>query len=235
MHRNTFHDLLNHVVKDVERPRILISGSTDESMLDIVYSCPTLHGKNLSVDAVDKCHTPLERMSRYAKTKGIKLGVYCEDILDFDKGHSYDIIVTHAFMGYFDTVKRRLLVKRWRSLLLSGGHLITIQRIRDVTSPERVSFTPSQASNFVAHAISAAAKTDPSMASDDVRDVAKGFVENFYSYPITSIHDFKDLFISSGFSISKLSLEKFQAPELQLSGPSVPSQSLYACVAAKRV
>ena len=111
--------------------------------------------------AVDICATPLAFMQAYAKQNNIELTTYHCDILEFETDEAnteikFDIILTHAFMGYFDDTQRPLLVKKWRQLLSDRGKIVTIQRVRPADSPSLVTFTAQQSTQFLTAAIEAA-------------------------------------------------------------------------------
>ena len=144
---------------------------------------------------------------------------------------TFDIVLTHAFMGYFDDLRRQHLVAKWHDLLADGGKVVTVQRVRPVDSPAIVRFSCSQASDFVAAVVRAAERQGMSLGPDlaRVEEAATGFAQNFFSHAVRSKSSFEKLFLDAGMVFECLDYQSSEQRE-NLSGPSVPSGGEYAHV-----
>ena len=110
MHESGLKALLINAIATSSLPRILITGSTDETLLRPVHETCQEQDKPATLVATDICDTPLAFMKHYADNNNFSLATYRSDILKFKPNQQFDVILTHAFMGYFDETKRPLLV-----------------------------------------------------------------------------------------------------------------------------
>ena len=233
IHSESISRLLELAVGDIVEPRILLSGSTDETLIRLVHDTCSALGIREKLYAVDICATPLAFMQAYAEQNGIELVTVHTDILEFETVEKFDVILTHAFMGYFDETQRPLLTRQWRQLLSDEGRIVTIQRVRPVSSLLPVTFTAEQSSRFVAAAVEAVNAMDAGDMPDvaTVREAATDFANNFSIHPITSRSALESLFTEAGLTFQTLeyhSLDKIG----ELSGPSVPSDAEFAHIIA---
>lgn len=233
IHSENISRLLELAVAGIVEPRILLSGSTDETLIRLVHNTCAALGIREELHAVDICATPLAFMQAYAEQNGIKLVTVHTDILEFETAEKFDVILTHAFMGYFDEMQRPLLVRQWRQLLSDEGKIVTIQRVRPASSILPVSFTAQQSSRFISAAVEAVKAMDardrPEVAT--VRKAATDFAKKFSIHPITSRSALELLFTEAGLTFQTLeyhSLDKIG----ELSGPSVPSDAEFAHIIA---
>ncbi len=223
------------------KANILITGSTDETMVRLAHTACNHAGVEIQLHSVDICNTPLLFMQRYSIENDIPLDTYHADILEFDPGQQFDIILTHAFMGYFDRLQRAELVRKWRSLLSHDGRVVTIQRVRPADSPELVRFTPTQKRAFIDTATGLAMKavTNPEMSAqytvDMVRDAATKFTRNFRSHAIRSHEELEATFTDAGLIFDLLEYHTVTALSTRtgtVTGPSVPSDAEFAHIIA---
>jgi hypothetical protein len=233
VHSESIGRLLKLAVAGTVEPKILLSGSTDETLIRLVHDTCSALGIREKLYAVDICATPLAFMQAYAEQNGIELVTVHTDILEFETGEKFDVILTHAFMGYFDVTQRPLLTRQWRQLLSDEGRIVTIQRVRPVSSLLPVTFTAEQSSRFVAAAVEAVNAMDAGDMPDvaTVREAATDFANNFSIHPITSRSALESLFTEAGLTFQTLeyhSLGKIG----ELSGPSVPSDAEFAHIIA---
>ncbi len=210
------------------QPRILVSGSTDDSLLRIIHE--GMGTGSADIVALDICATPLELMRDYATSRELSYEAICANILDHADEQAYDLILTHAFMGNFSDLERARLVAKWASLLRPRGRVVTIQRIRPPGTPAVIGFTAEQADAFVRAALASAARQGME-DSRRVERVARTFTQKFRTHSITSRTDFKALFIDVGLELIHLEYHKL-SPFGGLSGPSVPSGGEYAFLIA---
>jgi methyltransferase family protein len=214
-------------------PRILLSGSTDATLLQILALTCGDSGRRADITAVDICATPLELMNRYARNNKLRFSSVRADILEHCPETNYDIIFTHAFMGNFGEAGRARLVRKWASMLSEGGTVVTAQRVRPPDSPPVVRFSADQSRDFVSAALEAAAQVEELQPSDlaRVEAAATAFTEHFMSYAITSKAALERLFLDAGLTFRHLEYHSL-AKSNNLAGPSVPSGGEYAFVIA---
>lgn len=233
IHETNITRLLESAIGNRTAPRILLTGSTDETLLRIARKVCQSIPVDAEITALDICRTPLAFMETYANRNQIELTTIQADILEFDGGDTFDVILTHAFMGYFDDVRRQRLVRKWQALLADQGKVVTIQRIRPPDSPSIIRFSQQQASDFVAAAISAAEQHGISRGPALIRveEAATQFAQNFFSHSINSKSSFERLFLDAGLVFHCLDYQSLEKRE-HLSGPSVPSGGEYAHIVA---
>jgi hypothetical protein len=215
-------------------PTILLSGSTDATLLQIVASACSEIGCQADITAVDICGTPLANMCQYARDNGLAFSSVKADLLAYSPEQRFDIIVTHAFLGNFDTAGRVKLVRRWASMLCKGGSVVTVQRVRPAYAPPIVRFTVDQARQFIRASLAAAERLK--WQPDDlarVADAASAFTKHFMSHAITSKTALEKLFLDAGLTLQHLEyIVQKKLPEL--AGPSVPSGGEFAFIVATR-
>jgi len=229
VHRRQLRALLELALDALpRRPRILLSGSTDDTLLRIVNSAAG--GRSVDVVALDLCATPLELMRVYATARTLAYNAVCTNILDYNDADGFDLILTHAFMGNFDDRDRARLVAKWASLLRPGGRVVTIQRIRPVDAPAVVGFSDTQAEVFVQEALRSGARLGIGDLAR-VERAARAFARNFSTFTITSRAGFEQLFTDAGLGMIHLEYDRLSTVP-GLSGPSVPSGGEYALLVA---
>lgn len=229
VHEQGITGLLKAALEGKTSPRILFTGSTDETLVRLTHDVCKGLGLEEKLFAVDICATPLAFMQSYANENNIKLTTYQSNILEFDAEYGFDIILTHAFMGYFDDFQRPLLIQKWKQLLSSSGQIVTIQRIRPQDSPKQVKFTSSQADQFIAAAIESAKQNTIDWAIDEktAKTAAQIFADKFSNYAIRSRSDLELLFTNAGLAFQSLEYHYLEKKG-ELNGPSVPSNAEFA-------
>ena len=137
-HEQFYLEELQKLSESGQYNNILISGTTDYAMTEIIHKAYTSFP---NVTVVDRCEAPLFLNLWYAEKFSLPLAVKKSDILDFLPDCKYDVICTHFFLGYFPEEILPLLIRRWRGLLRKGGKVLTINRIRPGMSG-LLKFTP---------------------------------------------------------------------------------------------
>lgn len=236
------HEMLTHSLRALARtrqhPRVLVSGSTDYSLLAHVLWAYRLENAPVVPTVVDFCETPLYMCRWYADWVGATIETAASDILDYEVSEPFDVICTHAFLGYFDPDGRRRLVAQWRKLLRPGGQIVTIQRIRPDAGDAPVRFSPEQASAFRNNALDQAEKQQDHLdvAPELIADMAQVFTARFSSYPIRSQQELADLFTAGGFRLDQYHVHK---SDLSVShpctGPSIPANAEFVHLVASRI
>ena len=233
VHERSITRLLKLAIGQRPTPRILLTGSTDETLLRIVHSACRATDITPKLTALDLCASPLAFMQTFASQNEIGLETIQASILEFTPAEEFDIIVTHAFMGNFDDTRRQCLAHKWHELLCDQGKVVTVQRVRAADSPAIVKFTQQQAADFVTTALSAARELGLSQESDllRVKETASAFAQNFSTHAIRSKAALRKLFLDAGMSLDCLSYHRLDKRD-HLSGPSVPSDGEYAHIVA---
>jgi len=233
VHEQGICQMLKCTIREIKEPAILLTGSTDETLVRMIHATCKELGIKPKITAVDICATPLAFMESYASEKQIELRTCKSNILDFDTEEKFDVILTHAFMGYFNDTQRPLLIKKWQQLLIPRGSIITVQRIRPENSPAIVKFSEQQSKAFVCNAIETvkSSSVDYENEVESVKQAASKFTDKFISYAITSKATFEELFVNAGLSFHTLEYHRLETVG-QLSGPSVPSDAEFAHVIA---
>jgi len=213
-----------------QRPRILLSGCTDDALLRVVQAGAA--ARVVDVVALDLCATPLELARARAASLGIAYDAVRADILEHEDREGFDLILTHAFMGNFPEADRARLVAKWFALLRPGGCLATIQRIRPPGTPAVIGFSGTQAEAFVQSALASATRIGL-RDLPRVERAARAFTQHKRTHAITSRTGFERLFTGAGFEFLHLVYEALPTRP-GLSGPSVPSGGEYAMLLAGR-
>lgn len=235
IHQEELIELIVEAVHGLPSPRVLISGSTDEELLRIVCLAFARHQVNPLIEVVDICPTPLGWMNEYAALKGLTVTTHCANILDLGISNRYDLIVTHAFLGYFSPQARPDVIRRWAGMLRDRGKVITVQRIREGESRAKVSFEHNESVQFVARAVTAATASQAfNVTPKQAKLAAEAFTKNFSIHPINSEKDFQSLFCDHGFKLKRYFSSGYPS-QAKLSGPSVPSGGKYAFVIAEKL
>lgn len=230
-------DTLRQLASTGAFSRILLSGSADYSLLAHILWAYDLENTEVEPTVVDLCKTPLYLCEWYGKRYSRPVNTVVSNILDFASTEPFDLVCTHAFMGYFTPELRKKLLHKWYSLLRPGGRVITIQRIRPDTHHDVVRFTPEEKATF-RHKVESEA-----LANQDSLDIDAGklaaaagiYAEQFFTYPIKSREELVSLFTAAGFEFRQL---EFGPAETQhqttISGPTIPGTAEYAFVEAIR-
>lgn len=234
VHQQAICRLLKRSLRQKMSAKILLTGSSDESLLRMIRKTAADINCDVKITAVDICETPLIFMQQYANRHQMKLNTYCSDILKYESSERFDVILTHAFMGYFSDETRPQLVNKWQQLLADNGYVVTVQRIRSETAPEIVRFDAKQAEAFVEQVEKAAMENKFSdQQAERIVQVAMDFTKKFSNYSIRSRKEFEKLFTDAGFVFDTLEFHRLESLA-KLSGPSVPSNAEFAHVVAGR-
>jgi SAM-dependent methyltransferase len=237
VHEDMMRSALAAIAADGQHNDVLISGCTDFAMLALVRAAWA--DRPFHATVVDRCATPLRLCAWYAQRHGLDIDTHAGNILDYPREGCFDVICTHAFMGYFDDGARAQLVRRWHALLRPGGRLVTVQRVREHHPPGLVRFTTEQARQFRQDAAAQAQRFPErlgGMSARELADCAIAFTEHFTSHPIRSREAFARLFTESGFRLERLAYDNAAAGGSNTAnpGPSVPGSAEYAHVIAVR-
>ena len=148
LHRRFFRDALPALAP---RPRVFISGSGDNALLCVAADALGSQARSARIHVLDRCATPLAACRRFADEQQLDVHCHLADALHFEDAVGFDLILVHAFFGFFEPVQRPDLFSRWYDLLSPGGHLMLVQRLRPGSNANPVRFSASQTQRFVDH------------------------------------------------------------------------------------
>ena len=237
VHAEFYAETLGALAQRDDMRRVLISGSSDSTMLQHVFSA---FGAETDPDIyfTDICETPVKLAEWYAAVSSRKITAIATDILTFKSDKPFDVICTHAFMGSFNEADRLTLVRNWRDLLRPGGKIVTINRIRPYADADVICFDEEQIERFVAKA-RAAIEQRPEMfdiTADEMAAAARKYGETFEVYPIRSLEDIDRIFRNNGFDIELLEVRYVAGTENSKGGgPTVPEGAAYAHIIVTRI
>lgn len=124
-----FVDSFRGLARGGQHPRVLVSGAADYSMPAYVLASYETEQAVLDLSLVDRCETPLAITRWYAERMGSTVTTLHDNVLDLSGKGAYDVIVTSAFLGYFEDKDRPELFAKWAALLRPGGKLIFNQSV----------------------------------------------------------------------------------------------------------
>lgn len=134
-HRGFYGEALKQALEDAARPRprVLISGTADFSMLEqVCFSARAARPDpdSVSITVLDRCGTPLEACRWYAGQVGRGIAVVQADVFDTVAANGpYDLVTTDAFLTRFSRGQCAAVIAAWRSLLRTGGRVVTTVRL----------------------------------------------------------------------------------------------------------
>jgi SAM-dependent methyltransferase len=216
---------------DLSRPRVLISGSADQGMLVVALDAFRRAGIEPDFTVLDHCDTPLELCRVHAERLGLTIHTVARDIRDFEPETPFDIICTHAFVGYFSPSDRPALARAWRRQLRPGGHLLTVNRLRPNVPPEPIGFTAAQAEAFVATILQRAPALLPNEDLDRLEAVARTYTARIRFHPVHTKQDLSEPLGEAGFEVT-LRTEPIPPRPGGPTGPTTPGNALYALIVA---
>ena len=235
-HAQFYADTLGELARDGDTNRILISGSSDFTMLQHVFSAFDAE-REPDILFTDICGTPVRLAEWYADVNRRDIAARATDILELDTDERFDVICTHSFLGAFTDTARVSLARKWHELLRPGGKIVTINRIRPYAGNEIIRFDQDQIESFAARA-RAALEQRPGIfdiTPDEMEASARKYAESFQVNPIRSLDDIDALFRDNGFAIDVLDVHYVPGKEKSRgAGPTTPEGAAYAHIVVTR-
>jgi hypothetical protein len=211
---------------------VLVSGTVGYGMPAIVFAAFAAEQVTGNVTVLDLCETPLRLCRWYADRIGVDIETAAADILDYAPGPRFDAICTHAFFGFFDDLARSRLVAGWRDMLLPGGEVLTMNRLRpDAT--RQVGFSPIEGEEFAERVVTEMRRrgmTDEAVIAETL-DLARDYPAYHLVYPVTSERSFAAPFIDSGFDVDVGTVTTLDG---SATGPTVRGGTYVTIVARRR-
>ena len=202
-----YHRALQSVTGRGGMLRVLISGTTDYSMLAHVLAIYRERGLEPVVTVVDICDTSLFLNRWYAERASASVECTRSDILEYDCVTPFDALCTDSFLGQFSPDARVSLLEKWRRLLRPGARVITVTRIRATTDTAPVGFSPVQAQALRAIVARKAAAMPARLQADpaEIMRAADLYLSRQQSWPVRSREEVRKLFERCGFRVDELS------------------------------
>jgi len=235
-HGEFYADRLGELARGGETHHVLISGSSDFTMLQHVFSAFGAD-RDPKIVFTDICGTPVRLAEWYAEVNHRIITARATDILDFETVEPFDVICTHSFLGAFDDTARIALVKHWHRLLRPGGKIVTINRIRPYAGNEIIRFDADQIERFAANA-RAAIERRPAIfdiTPDEMEASARKYAESFEVNPIRAVDDIDALFRENGFDVDAVDIHYVEGKKKsEGAGPTTPEGAAYAHIVVTR-
>lgn len=216
---------------------VLVSGCADYSMLAHLLCATRAVGLDTQVTVLDQCETPLKLNQWYAQHVGYAgLSVIQADILQFQPERCFDLIVTSSFFGYFSPAQREALFLAYAGMLAPGGLLVFSNRLRSGPEDEPVGFTPAEALAFEARVMALAPTLSDHVRppADDMRSLARRYVQLFHSHPLNGPATVERLARVSGLNVVRLDGLHHMAAQQGVSGPTTSDASPYVFAVLQR-
>lgn len=223
-------------------PRVLISGSADYSMLACTLAAFRGRGIEPDVTLIDRCDTPVWLNRWYAERQGCALQTQRCDVLDYRPEQPFDVICTHAFLGYFSPPQRPMLARKWHDLLRPGGRLVTVNRVQPNAAEELKNFSAEQAASFLA-SVRGAASTLPAsigISATELDRLAETYAGKARFWPVRSTDELRQMFEGAGLRIDRMDMVDGPRPPAAAkgaggpAGPTVPGNGSFATIIATR-
>jgi len=200
-----------NVIDQFERPKVLISGTADYSMLaHLLYACQ-LKEVSLDITVLDLCETPLKLNQWYAEQHNCEITVVQEDATRYQAENTFHMICTHSFLGWFTPSQQRKLVKCWYRNLRTGGVLMTTKRVRPQAKTDEISlFEEQDAINFQKRVYqSALSNPDLIAVSPDIlADAGYAYAGAFAQYQFSNKEDLYNRIKEGGFEQVTITADK---------------------------
>ncbi len=226
-HPNFYIPQLEQISKEIDNPRILISGTADYSTLAHVLWVFDNEPHKCETTVLDLCQSPLILCQWYASKMNHHIKTVQEDINTFNPDNKFNIIVTDAFLTRFSKPDREEVVKSWFRLLAPAGRVLTTVRINDSPNTDKVVSTSEEIRKFCDKAVEKAIRWKDFLpiSTHEISEKAKNYAERIVSHPVYSVNELHDIFESQGFLIREINL-------VNVSGEMRPT--IYAEIAAEK-
>jgi len=122
---------LRHLGSGQASHRILVSGTSDYSLVAHAVSAQGTASASPAITAVDLCQTPLALCAWYGDHAGLPVETHATDIFAFEPQERFDCVTTDALLTRVPPERRRELIEKWAALTRDGGSLVTTVRIAE--------------------------------------------------------------------------------------------------------
>ena len=236
-HAGFYAQALGGLAQSGDYRRVLISANADYAMLAHLLHAYGRAADNIEVTVLDFCETPLMLCKWYAARHGLGIETKACDIVQWETGQQFDLVVTHSFLPMLPALARRSLVAKWRQVLRPGGKVVSTTRINPDWSEAKIKPAPERVQRFRETAKHAAQKWQRVLGVDaeQLAEAAENYMRRLLIYSLTSEAESRTLFTASGFTFDSLDIVivagKIGRPE---AGPGTSQSADYAEFIATR-
>jgi len=124
-HRGLYERGLAPLLRDGERPRMLVSATADHSLYALLLWLSRRAGAEPALTVSDLCPTPLAVTRWYAGHVGAPVETVAADAVGHAGLGPFDAICTHLFLGWVPPERRQALLRSWAAMLRPGGRVVT--------------------------------------------------------------------------------------------------------------
>lgn len=206
--------------------RVLVCGAADASMPWLIHRILRGGGHAPELTILDRCATPLALCRDAFREAAIAVRTVRSEVLDAHLPESFDLIVTHSFLGYFTASERPLLFAQWFNWLRSGGRVLTVNRLRpDVGG--RIGFSSRERDAFVDRVLAGAAERPgvTALSRGALTEAAGEYANRFHINALTSLEEIESQVRAAGFTLEVVPLGG--VGRTGPSGPTAPGSASY--------
>jgi hypothetical protein len=206
--REFYRAAIGEAINSSRGRRILASGAADYSLpATLLWACAQAE-VTPDLTVADICETPLRLCAWFGKVAGVPLEIAVADILTYRPARPYDIVAAHSFLGYFAPAARGRLVAAWHDLLVPGGRVVLVHRVR-ADAPDLIRFSASQGKEFYTRFLEQAVRhaDELTVTPEALAALSDGFVAHSVFHPLRSGEELAALFEVNGFSVTSLTID----------------------------
>ncbi len=212
--------------------RVLVSGASDTALAELIYDVAYASNRRTEITFVDICRTPGHLALRSNVSSALK--VYQADILTWETRKTFDLILTHSFLGQIAEIERPRMFQKWADLLVPGGALITVNRLRQ--KAEDVRFTASNAERLAALATERLRNCPQlhTISPNECRQAVLEYALQRETVPLRSANDVAEYCKTAGLVVESLEACVLKKPGALIVGPAVGSSAEYIQLVARK-
>lgn len=199
-----YETCFNKLFKEKEKPKILISGTADYSLLAYVYNSSMKMDNKAEIFVLDTCKTPLKICEWYAENHDFKIMVLNMSILDLSQlDIKFDLICSDAFLTRFSKNDAKTVVSNWYDALNKNGMLVTTVRMREYNNFENDDYK----NNYIMDCVDRFKKWEGyfNISIKSFKQMVKEYVNKMHSHDLGNKNDIMEMFIDIGFVIDEIS------------------------------
>jgi SAM-dependent methyltransferase len=196
---------LGALARSGEAARVLVSGTADWGMLELITGVYRSAGARFEPTVVDRCPTAVMLNAWFGSVAGLAVRVATADVIHYPGPGPFDVICTHSLLGYPDDAGRRELVANWRRLLRPGGAVVTVTRLSQPSASQPDAETVQRRAAVFGDAVVARAR-ELGLADDPaiLRARAERFSRAQVHHPVGNADALRRLFEEQGFRVTVL-------------------------------
>jgi SAM-dependent methyltransferase len=204
-HDPFYRAALGELARSRDAPRVLVSGTADWGMLELIADVYRDAGARLEPTVVDRCATAVMLNVWFGSQIGLPVHVTTADVIHYPGPGPFDVICTHSLLGYPEDAARRELVANWRRLLRPGGAVVTVTRLsQPPASPPDEGTKQRRAAAFGNATVARASELGLTLDVTALRARAERFSRAQVHHPVGDAAALRRLFEEQGFRVTVL-------------------------------